>query len=85
MQNNIFVEMGWGADYQQVGYDASFDVNRPLLRTDISYTQDQTIDIAYFDNASNRTSNILDDEDGKRRLVDFPIDKTTYDAWSGRC
>ena len=22
------------------------------------------------------------DEDGKRRLVDFPIDRATYDAWS---
>jgi hypothetical protein len=59
-QNEIFQEMGWGDGYWQVGYDATLDVNRPLLRTDISYSLGNTIDIAYFDSARNQTPDVLD-------------------------
>jgi len=59
-QNIIFHEMGWGDGYQQVGYNATFDVNSALLRNDISYTEGETIDIAYFDSSLNSTENTLD-------------------------
>lgn len=59
LQNTIFQEMGWGTCYSQVGYNATRDVDPAVLRTDISYTEGNLIDIAYFD-TSNRTPNVLD-------------------------
>jgi hemolysin type calcium-binding protein len=72
-QNTIFQEMGWGAGYWQVGYHAALSPgNTAFFRTDISYTEDQTIDIAYFDSNSSLTPNNLDlsrRTDGSRDLI----------------
>src|SRR5262245_50280219 len=74
LQNEIFQEMGWGFGYWQVGYDATFEVNPALLRHDefFSYTEGQSIDIAYFDNSRNSTPNNLDlsnRKDGSNDLI----------------
>jgi hypothetical protein len=58
--NQILQEAGNPFGYWQVGYDAVFDVSPSTFRTDISYTEDNAIDIAYFDRASNKTPDVLD-------------------------
>ncbi|MEA2878172.1 MAG: large repetitive protein, partial [Hyphomicrobiales bacterium] len=61
MQNSIFQDMNWGTGYWQVGYTADTTAAPPgFFRTNISYTDDQTIDIAYFDRNGNLTPNNLD-------------------------
>jgi len=60
LQNQIFHEMGLGEGYSQVGYDATILIAQDVLRKDISYTEDQSIDIAYFDNQLNKTPDVLD-------------------------
>jgi Ca2+-binding RTX toxin-like protein len=63
-QNTIFRELKVkglvASGYEQVGYDATFDVAPGVFRKDISYTEDQTIDIAYFDWGLNKNPNDLD-------------------------
>ncbi|WP_375411245.1 hypothetical protein [uncultured Bradyrhizobium sp.] len=58
--NQILQEAGNPFAYWQVGYDAIFNVSPSTFRTDISYTEGNTIDIAYFDQASNKTPDVLD-------------------------
>jgi Ca2+-binding RTX toxin-like protein len=53
--------MGWGPGYYQVGYDAVLGINPSVqLSTSISYSEDNVIYIAYFDNQHNATPNFLD-------------------------
>ena len=58
--NQILQEAGYPFGYWQVGYDAVWDVSPSTFRTDISYTEGNAIDIAYFDTASNKTPDVLD-------------------------
>ncbi|RXT50587.1 calcium-binding protein [Bradyrhizobium betae] len=60
LQNQIFQERNFEEGYSQVGYDAAFDIAPSLFRKDISYTEGQLIDLAYFDNAGNLAPNVLD-------------------------
>ena len=60
LQNQISQERDFGPGYSQVGYDATFDTAPAIFRNDISYTEDKTIDIAYFDNNRNLSPNVLD-------------------------
>src|SRR5262249_1681447 len=68
LQNAIFQEMDWGFGYWQVGYDAIVDsaltplARRNLIQNDtgFSYTEGQSIAIAYFDDSRNKTPNNLD-------------------------
>ena len=60
LQDQIFHERDFGEGYSQVGYDAAFAILPDIYRKDISYTEDQSIDIAYFDNRLNKTPDVLD-------------------------
>jgi Ca2+-binding RTX toxin-like protein len=62
LTNQILQEAGNPFGYWQVGYDAIFNVSPSTFRpgTEISYTEDNAIDIAYFDQASNKTPDVLD-------------------------
>jgi Ca2+-binding RTX toxin-like protein len=60
LTNEILQEARYPFGYWQVGYAATFDVSPSIFRTDISYTEDNSIDIAYFDRASNKTPDVLD-------------------------
>jgi len=66
---------GLNVQEEQVGYDATAkDYNKPFLNTDpsFSYTEDQRIDIAYFDSSKNKTQDNLDlsrREDGSCDLI----------------
>jgi Ca2+-binding RTX toxin-like protein len=46
--------------YKQVGYDALFALAPAVFSKDISYTEDQSIDIAVFDSGANANPNVLD-------------------------
>src|SRR5581483_1407115 len=59
IQNQIFQEMGWGSGYWQVGYDAT-NFQAPNLNPNISYTEGNNIDIAYFSWSGAKTPNDLD-------------------------
>jgi Ca2+-binding RTX toxin-like protein len=60
LTNDILQEAGYPFGYFQVGYAADFDVAPSIFRSDISYTEDNAIDIAYFDRPTNRTPDVLD-------------------------
>jgi len=61
LANTIMQEMGYPAGYSRVGYDAGINsYNQKYVRTDISYSEDQTIDIAYFDSSLNKAPDLLD-------------------------
>jgi len=66
VQNAIFSEAGFGGGagfdgpgYKQVGYDANNRVAPEVFKY-VAYTEDEEIDIAYFDNPENRMPNVLD-------------------------
>jgi hypothetical protein len=61
LTNQIMQEMGYPAGFSQVGYDATVNrANQAFLKRDISYTDDHTVDIAYFDSSASRTPGLLD-------------------------
>ncbi|UWU95288.1 hypothetical protein [Bradyrhizobium sp. CB1015] len=60
LQNQIFQERDFEDGYAQVGYDATFGVAPDVFSKQISYTEGQLIDLAYFDNEKNLTPDVLD-------------------------
>jgi hypothetical protein len=61
LTNQIMREMGSPAGFSQAGYDAIVTrANERFLRRDISYTDDHTVDIAYFDSSASKTPGLLD-------------------------
>lgn len=53
-ENIINQEMGWGPEYYRVGYAATAPLIAPYLNPNISYTEGNHIDIAYFGFAGTR-------------------------------
>jgi len=50
LANQIVQEAGYAASFEQIGYDAVVaPSNQNILRANISYSEDQTVDIAYFE------------------------------------
>jgi Ca2+-binding RTX toxin-like protein len=82
IQNQIFQEMGWGAGYWQVGYDAT-NAQAPNLNPNISYTEGNNIDIAYFSWAGARTPNNLDLSSRTDKSNDLIIGSSANDTIGG--
>ncbi|WP_145984416.1 calcium-binding protein [Bradyrhizobium nitroreducens] len=73
LANTIMQEMGYPAGYSRVGYDAGINsYNQIYINKEVSYSEDQTIDIAYFDSTLNKAPDRLDlsfRADGSRDLL----------------